>query len=102
MLERSIYSYFDKKMKTLKTSENDENRRVFDSVEIFEKLYILYFKGIYLKISNSKSRFSIINLRKKEQICSQKPSEVKLRKRLTCPSLLKENFRQDACHFTLS
>ena len=42
-------------------------------VEIFEGLKKLWFESMYLKLSNGKSRFSIICLRKKGHVCSQKP-----------------------------
>ena len=42
-------------------------------IEISEGLKKLWFESMYLKLSNGKSRFSIICLRKKGHVCSQKP-----------------------------
>ena len=44
----------------------------FVLVEISEGVKKLWFESMYLKLSNGKSRFSIIGLRKKGHVCSQK------------------------------
>ena len=57
-------------------------------VEISEGLKKLWFESMYLKLSNGKSRFSIICLRKKKSMFVLKnPSDAHLRGVLTCASL---------------
>ena len=62
-------------------------------VEISEGLKKLWFESMYLKLSNGKSRFSIICLRKKKGMFVLKnPSGAPLRGVLTCASLFRISY----------
>ena len=69
-------------------------------VEISEGLKKLWFESMYLKLSNSKSRFSIICLRKKKGMFVLKnPSGAPLRGVLTCASLYERSLISNASNF---
>ena len=56
-------------------------------VKIFEGVKKLCFQSMYIKLSNGKSRFSIICFRKKGMFVLKNPSGAPLRGVLTCASL---------------
>ena len=72
-------------------------------VEISEGQKKLWFESMYLKLSNGKSRFSIMSLRKKKDMFVLKNlSEVKLRELLTCAILATGNNLRDKSKYTSS